>query len=277
MAINPKDFIHPMDARALTALEAIPGLKILLSAYMKVYDERMTEGLLMSSYVRLNEHQLPRIYKLFQEVFEVLEIEEGKRPQCFLAMDPQPNAYATGNTKTFIVLHSGIVQLLNDKELKAVIAHECGHILCKHMLYKTLARNIATFGLNMFGLELLVKPIIWALLYWDRCSEFSCDRVSAFVMNDADVVRDAMIRLSGGPVELTNDINVAEYECQVEELYAWLSRDKYQALLQLQATLSQGHPFSAIRSKEVCDWFKRATTLLPTGSRRDDLLSLSTL
>ena len=274
MAINPKEFIHPLDTKALSALEAIPGLKTLLSAYMKVYDERMTEGLLMSSYVRLNEHQLPKIYKLFQEVFETLEIEESMRPQCFLAMDPQPNAYATGNTKTFIVLHSGIVQLLNDKELKSVIAHECGHILCKHMLYKTLARNIASFGLNLFGLELLVKPIIWALLYWDRCSEFSCDRVGAFVMNDADIVRDTMIRLSGGPIEITKDINVTEYEHQVEELYARLSQDKYQALLQLKATLYQNHPFSAIRSKEVCDWFNSPKTILPTRGGKDDSLSL---
>lgn len=274
MAVNTKAFIHPLDTKALSALEAIPGLKTLLSAYMKVYDERITEGLLMSSHIRLNDKQLPEIYDIFKEVFDELQMEENIRPQCFLEMDPIPNAYATGNTKTFIVLKSGIVQLLNRKELKSVIAHECGHILCKHMLYKTLARNIASFGLNLFGLEVLVKPIIWALLYWDRCSEFSCDRIAAYVMNDGDIVSDTMIRLSGGPVEITKNVNVDEYYKQVEELYAKLKDDKYQALLQLKATLYQNHPFAAIRSKEVRDWFDAGETLPPPRNVSNDNLSL---
>ena len=65
MAVETKSFIHPMDAKALKGLEAIPGLKTLLSAYMKIYDERMWRGLLMSSCVRLNEQQLPELYSAF--------------------------------------------------------------------------------------------------------------------------------------------------------------------------------------------------------------------
>ena len=225
----------------------------------------------MSSHIRLNDRQLPEIYGIFKEVFDELQMEESIRPQCFLQMDPIPNAYATGNTKTFIVLKSGIVQLLNRNELKAVIAHECGHILCKHMLYKTLARNITHYGLDFFGLETLAKPVIWALLYWDRCSEFSCDRISAYVLNDAEMVSNLMIRLYGGPIEITQNVNVDEYYRQVEELYSKLENDKYQALLQLKATLYNRHPFAAIRSKEVRDWFNDPTTILPARVRTDDL------
>lgn len=271
MNYDPKTFIHPQDAKALKALEAIPGLKTLLSAYMKIYDERMWRGLLMSSCVRLNEQQLPDLYSAFTEVFEELQMEPKVRPECYLQMNPMPNAYTVGNTRTCIVLHSGIVQLLTRQELKAVIAHECGHILCRHMLYHTLARNIAQFGLNFMGLEILVKPVVWSLFYWDRCSEFSADRVAAYAMGSADVVSDTMIRLSGGPVEITGKVNVEEYYRQVEELKDWIKTDKYQALLQLKMNLYNDHPFTAIRSGEVREWYNNPATLLPARPQSEDL------
>lgn len=271
MAIETKSFIHPMDAKALKALEAIPGLKTLLSAYMKIYDERMWRGLLLSSCVRLNENQLPNLYSSFLEVFDELQMEPSIRPECYLQMNPIPNAYTVGNTKTCIVLHSGIVQLLTGQELKAVIAHECGHILCKHMLYHTLARNIAQFGVNFMGLEILIKPIVWSLFYWDRCSEFSADRVAAYALGNADVVSDTMIRLSGGPVEITGSVSREEYYHQVEELKNWVKNDKYQALLQLKMNLYNDHPFSAIRSAEVREWYDNPVTMLPARNVSDSL------
>ena len=271
MAVETKSFIHPMDAKALSALEAIPGMKTLLSAYMKIYDERMWRGLLMSSCIRLNDRQLPDLYSAIEEVFEALQMEPERRPECYLQMNPVPNAYTIGNTRTCIVLHSGIVQLLTHEELKAVIAHECGHILCRHMLYHTLARNIAQFGLNFMGLEILVKPIVWALFYWDRCSEFSADRVAAYATGSAQAVSDTMIRLSGGPVEITGGVNEAEWRRQVDELRDWIETDKYQALLQLKMNLYNDHPFTAIRSAEVLEWFDNPATILPAKARQEDL------
>lgn len=269
MNYDPKTFIHPQDAKALKALEAIPGLKTMMAAYIQMYDERWWRGLLMSSCIRLNERQMPELYGKFTEVFEKLGME--KIPECYLQMNPLPNAYTVGNTNTCIVLHSGIIDLLSSEELKAVIAHECGHILCRHMLYHTLARNLAQFGLNFLGIEMLVKPIVWALFYWDRCSEFSADRVAAYAMGNCKVVSDTMIRLSGGPVSLTGGVNEEEYYRQVDELHKWLEDDKYQAILQMKMNLYNDHPFCALRSKEVRDWFDDPSTVLPAKSTNEDL------
>ena len=143
----------------------MPGLKALLRKYIDIYEAKWSEGLYLSSFIRLNENQLPEIYKLFQEVFDSLEIEFDARPRCFLEMDPIPDAYATGYyRRKFIVIKSGLVQLLNRRELKAVIAHECGHALCDHMIYKSLVRNVGKFGLNLFGLRSLLQPLLWALV-----------------------------------------------------------------------------------------------------------------
>lgn len=272
MAINPKPFIHPLDSHALRMLEAMPGLKAVLRKYIDLYEAKWSEGLYLSSFVRLNERQLPETYRLFQEVFDALEMGEAVRPRCFLEMDPFPDAYATGYyQKKFVIIKSGLVKLLNRNELKAVIAHECGHALCDHMIYKSLVRNVAKLGLNLFGLESLVKPLLWALLYWDRCSAFSCDRIAAYVMGDCDVVRDALIRVAGGPYEITKNVNIDEYWNQISELCDKLDGSKYQTLLQLKLMIDQKYPFTGIRVKELYEWFDDASTMLPRCKSIDGL------
>ena len=57
-------------------------------------------------------------------------------------MDPNPNAWTFGDTKIFITITSGLVDMMTEEELDAVIAHECGHILCHHVLYHSIAHYV---------------------------------------------------------------------------------------------------------------------------------------
>ena len=50
----------------------------------------------------------------------------------------------TGTSSPFIVLTSGLIDLLGDEELSFVVGHELGHIKAGHVLYTVLARNIAS-------------------------------------------------------------------------------------------------------------------------------------
>ena len=50
------------------------------------------------------------------------------------------NAFTGGVEKPIIVLHSALIERLNDEETLAVIAHEVGHIHAEHVLYLTAAR-----------------------------------------------------------------------------------------------------------------------------------------
>lgn len=272
MAINPKPFIHPLDSKALAVLESMPGLKALLREYIDLYEAKWSEGVFLSSCIRLNSRQMPHLYRIFEEVFDALEMDEDIRPRCFLEMDPVPDAYAKGYyKKKFLVIKSALVEMLSRDELKVVIAHECGHALCDHMIYKSLVRNVGKFGINLFGFQRLLQPFLWALLYWDRCSAFSCDRIAAYVMGDCDIVRDTLIRFAGGPHELTQDVNVDEYGRQIDELCNELSDSKYQSLLQLKVMIDQKYPFTAIRCKEVAEWYNDPSTILPYRRNDDDL------
>lgn len=266
--IDYKQFIHPQDKQALEALKKIPLLDTVLKQYMKAVNENLLHGINMASKIRLSPTQLPNLYFLLPPICEKLGLEE---PEFFLEMDPQPNAYTSGDTKPFIVINSGLVELLKEDELKSAIAHECGHILCHHVLYHMLARLLISgtgfVGGNFFGLgDVITAPLEWALLYWVRRSEYSADRVSAYVMDDAEVVVKTQMRLSGGNSNITENVNLEEYLQQAMEYRSSMDESKFSKLLQYIAIKDATHPFSAIRAIEVREWFYSGTLKVPDNS-----------
>ena len=122
--------MHPEDAAALRQLENIPGFPALVKKVLSLGYEQMQYGTNMASNIRLSPTQLPEIYNHLPPICKKLGIDE---PEFYLQMTPMPNAWTFGDSKVFITVTSGLVELLDDEELDAVIAHECGHILCRHV------------------------------------------------------------------------------------------------------------------------------------------------
>ncbi len=142
-AIYPQNYQHDLDQKALEQLEAVPGFSTVLKAFLKVFSESMYQGLNMSSKIRLSKNQLPQIYCLLPPICETLGIAE---PELYLEMNPVPNAYTYGDSKIFITVTSGLIECMQEDELKAVLAHECGHIACHHVLYHTMASLLVGNG-----------------------------------------------------------------------------------------------------------------------------------
>ena len=248
--INTSDFIHPEDAAALRTLESIPGFPALVKKFLQIGLEQLQYGVNMASAIRLSQTQLPHLYNHLPPICRKLGIPE---PEFYLEMNPQPNAWTFGDTKIYITITSGLVELLNDEELDAVIAHECGHILCRHVLYHSLAEYVlrGVDGLGLLGK--LAMPFQLALYYWYRKSELSCDRAAAIVTSP-ETVASAMARLSGGPKEITANINLDEWMRQAD-IYEQIYNDGlWNKTLQISATMSLSHPFSAVRVREVMKW-----------------------
>ena len=69
----------------------------------------------------------PRLYR----VVENLAITDGlPTPKVFIMDDPAPNAFATGRSpkNSAVCVTSGLLDMMDDKELQGVLAHEMGHI-----------------------------------------------------------------------------------------------------------------------------------------------------
>lgn len=248
--MKPSDFIHPEDAAALRQLEAIPGFPALVKKFYALGYERLLYGTNMAKCIRLSRSQLPELYRHLPPICRTLGISE---PEFYLEMNPMPNAYTFGDTKVFVTITSGLVEMLDDVELDAIIGHECGHILCRHVLYHNMAdmliRNADAFGL----LGMFTLPIRYALLYWERKSELSCDRAGAIVTSP-EIVARAMVRSAGGPKSITENVNVDEWARQAD-IYDSICKDgMWNKALQTYAVMGVDHPFAAVRTREILRW-----------------------
>ena len=251
MRFSAEDFIHPEDRAAREQLEAIPGFAPAVKTVMRASLEQLIHGVNMAQKIRLGPKQLPEIYGILPPICAELGIAE---PEFYLEMNPAPNAYAIGDTRTAISVTSGLLEYLEPEEVRAVIAHECGHIVCRHMLYHTMAWLLAAGGSSLGVLQVFSKPIALGLNYWSRRSEFSADRAAAVVLGGCKPVMETMIRLSGGPRTLTKDIDLDLYLAQADAHDELIKNSSWDKMLQNLAIMDSSHPFPAVRAREIHRW-----------------------
>ena len=110
--IRPAEFIHPEDAAALRQLESIPGFPTLVRKVMSLGLEPLRYGMNMATNIRLSPTQLPELYHHLPPICEKLGIDE---PEFYLQMDPMPNAWTFGDTRIFITITSGLVEMMDNE------------------------------------------------------------------------------------------------------------------------------------------------------------------
>ncbi len=248
--MKPTDFIHPEDAAAIRQMESIPSFAAFIKKVLALGIETLQYGLNMASAIRLSEKQLPDIYRHLPPICQRMGIPE---PEFYLQMDPVPNAWTMGDTRIYITVTSALVEMMSDEELDAILAHECGHIMCRHVLYHTVAQWISSGIASLGILGKLAIPIEFAMLYWYRKSELSADR-AASIITSPEVVASTMARLSGGPNSITSQIDLREWAQQAEEYDRIQNSGMWNKALQLSVIAGQSHPFSAVRVREILKW-----------------------
>ena len=256
MAINYDKFIHPLDRKALNALKAVPGFDLLVKKYMNVLGEKIFKIETTSSYLKLGNDQIPEIYNILIKVCNKLEIPI---PELYLKLDRSPNACTYGDTDIFIVLNSGLLETMTLEQIETIIAHECGHIACHHVLYRTMGYMILD-GADFFSTGLISKTIItslqFAFAHWMRCSEFSADRVSAYYHNSSEKVINVMMALSGGTSNLKYDLNPEAFIKQAENYKDFTDNSKYNKILEFIQFGLIDHPLNAYRAYEIKQFSK---------------------
>ena len=247
--ISSRTWEHPADRAALNALKKIPGFDELLRKFIGSTTERSLRLLHLASAVRVNDRQFPRINVLLQEASACLDAE--RTPELYIVQYPILNGSIIGVDNPFMTLTSSIVETMSDDELIAVIGHELGHCVSGHALYKTLLAMLLQVSLSYVRIgQLIVLPILLALLEWDRKSELSADRAGLLVCQETGGSYDLLMKLAGGGD--TTQLNVGAFFEQAEE-YRKDSGflDQVYKILNL---LGQRHPFAVLRLTELKTW-----------------------
>jgi Zn-dependent protease with chaperone function len=254
--LDVEEFRHPTDARATDALRAIPGLDLLIKKVLEYGLERVYYVENVASNLRVTPKMFGRLHRSMTWACKILEVPE---PEMYVTLDPIPNAFTYGHTKPFIQLTSGLVDTLSDEELFYVIGHEVGHIKAGHVLYGTMARNIAAIvtilGSMTLGFgALLGQGLVIALYEWYRCAELTADRAALLCVQDIEPARDTLMKLAGGTTRLASEMDRDEFLRQVRE-YEDVDRTTLDKAYKILLTLFRTHPFAMHRAKELDIWF----------------------
>ncbi len=256
-----EDIIHPEDVKALNALKSIPALpKVMEKVFQYGYDElAWSEN--VTTNLRLSETQMPEIYNRLPPICQRLGIPV---PELYLQMSPIANAWTSGHKKVYIVLTLGLIKRVSDEELDAVLAHECGHILCQHVLYQTLANAIFTFGDSLadsfVGLvgNVAMKPIRQALMVWSRASELTADRI-ACIFVPAITLSRVLARLDMIPRYIIDNMDFDAWARQGQDYEALKDGNAWNKVIHWMADSDADHPYTPVRVFEAMRWEKTET------------------
>lgn len=245
-------YVHPNDEAAISKLKAIPGFNIAMRMFMKFGVEQYCRALYMANHIRLSSRQLPKVYNLLPPICEKLGITI---PELYLQMYPTPNAYTVGDKRNCIVVTSGLLDCLEDEEeLSAALAHECGHIACRHVFYSTMVQMMFNFGGQYEIVQKIQAPLALAYNFWVRQSELSADRAAVVCLGNVVTPINMILRLAGGPFRYTGKLDLEEYAEQIMESESLQKDGAWQKFLSDCVEMGEDHPFTSTRVRELLQW-----------------------
>ncbi len=171
----------------------------------------------------VTEKEHPDIFKM---VREIVHLANMPMPKIYLIPSENPNAFATGRNpeNAAIAFTTGIINLLNNSELKGVTAHELSHVKNRDTLVTTIAATMAGVisyvammarwaaifggmrgdrdnnGLIEFLALAIVTPLMATLLQLSlsRSREYLADETGAKMLHNAHGLASALEKLKSG-------------------------------------------------------------------------------
>jgi heat shock protein HtpX len=176
----------------------------------------------------VTEEQAPKLYQMMRELTTRAKLP---MPRLYVIPQQQPNAFATGrNPKhSAVAVTQGIMDLLNDDELRGVLGHELTHVQHRDILITTIAASIGgaityiAYMLLWFGDDNSPVGLVAMLAMWllaplaagliqmavSRQREFSADAGGAELCGNPESLASALLRLEGGAEAAPMEVNQA--------------------------------------------------------------------
>jgi heat shock protein HtpX len=163
----------------------------------------------------VTEQEYPELYRI---VRELAAADHLPMPQIYVSDMTQPNAFATGRNpeNAKVAVTKGILQILDERELRGVLAHELSHVANHDILVSSVAAAIGTaitflarfafwFGddnnANPFLMLVawIFAPIAAAIIQMavSRSREYQADESGSYLSRDPEALASALRRLDG--------------------------------------------------------------------------------
>lgn len=194
--IDASHYQHELDSQARVALKSRPEFSAILDAFMREYDPQGHFAISKVTHVEITPQQLSEYYEMVPPICERLGID---MPTLLLANDPEIKAQTLNEASPMIIMNSGVLLNCSEDTIRAMFAHECGHIASHHVMYQTLGKLILDgtaallLGLNVQA-SIALKA---AYLKWNRASELTADRAAAIALGSPSPVKNMCLELAG--------------------------------------------------------------------------------
>jgi heat shock protein HtpX len=186
--------------------------------------------------VPVSEAEAPRLYAIVRDLAQRADMP---MPRIYLSPAQQPNAFATGRNPdhAVVAVTQGLMQVVDDDELKGVLAHEISHVRHRDILITSVAAAVAmaiTFiarmamwgaifggggrgndrdGGNVFGAlaMMILAPIAAAMLQMalSRSREFDADRGGAELLGNGEPLARALQKIEAYAKQVPMNIDPA--------------------------------------------------------------------
>ncbi len=181
-------------------------------------------ALRMAGAKEVTPEEQPELHRI---VAEVANLAGVPKPKVYVIENDAPNAFATGRNPEHaaVAATTGIMRILTERELRAVIGHELGHVINRDILISSIVATIAgaismlafislfmrrsQYGFLAVMVAWIVAPIVAGIIQAaiSRTREFQADRTGAELTHDPVSLASALEKLHQGvrerPMEAT--------------------------------------------------------------------------
>jgi heat shock protein HtpX len=187
--------------------------------------------------VPVSEAEAPQLYAVVRDLTQRAKMP---MPAMYLSPAAQPNAFATGRNPDHaaVAVTQGLMQVVDEDELRGVLAHELSHVQNRDILISSVAAAVAlgiTFaarmlmwgamfggfggndreggGGNIFGLlaMMILAPIAATLLQLalSRSREYEADRSGAELVGNGEPLARALLKIEAYAKQVPMNVDPA--------------------------------------------------------------------
>ena len=215
-------------------------IALLIAAAMNVYAYWFSDQAVLKMYgaqeITPDNMQFRNYYNMVKELAQNAQLP---MPKVYIMDEPQPNAFATGRNPEHaaVAATTGIMQILTERELRGVMAHELSHVKHRDTLISTISATLAgaissigTFGMLFGGghnsngernvnpvvamLIMILAPMAAMLIQMaiSRAREFEADKAGAEICRDPKALASALEKIHNYAHQITNETAEAHPE-----------------------------------------------------------------
>jgi heat shock protein HtpX len=203
-------------------------MALVFAGGMNIYAYWFSDKAVLKMYgaqeVTADNVQFRNYYNMVKELAQNAQLP---MPKVYVINESQPNAFATGRNpeNAAVAATAGIMQILSERELRGVMAHELAHVKNRDTLISTISATvagaisaIAQFGMFFGGrgddrpspiismLVMFLAPMAAALIQMaiSRAREFEADRMGAEISKDPKALASALEKIHNYAHQIPN-------------------------------------------------------------------------